>query len=61
MNATENATILSNKEVVSSFLNVDIEGTLSYMREDVQMGWHGFFELAPEKQSSVIFSRMFLK
>lgn len=44
---------MTNKEIVkgalSAFLDSDLEKALSYMTEDVQMGWPGFFDLDPGK------------
>lgn len=39
------------KETVAAFLDADIEKALSYMAEDVEMGWPGFFNLAPGKKA----------
>lgn len=39
------------KNVVEAFLDADIETVLSYMTEDVKMGWPGFFDLAPGKNA----------
>ncbi len=40
---------MTNKDIVkgavAAFLDSDIEKALSYMTEDVQMGWPGFFNL----------------
>lgn len=44
---------MSNKEVVKkvveAFLSSDIETALTYMTDDVKMGWPGFFDLKPGK------------
>lgn len=39
------------KQVIQAFLNSDTEKALSYMTEDVKMGWPGFFDLAPGKDA----------
>jgi len=39
------------KEAVAAFVDSDIEKALSYMTEDVEMGWPGFFNLAPGKKA----------
>ncbi|QEC53903.1 ketosteroid isomerase-like protein [Anseongella ginsenosidimutans] len=39
------------KKVVDAFLAADLETALSYMTEDVKMGWPGFFNLAPGKDA----------
>lgn len=44
---------MKNKEVVGqvigAFLRADVETALSYMTEDVKMGWPGYFDLPPGK------------
>lgn len=44
---------MTNKEIVkvalAALLASDLEKALSYMTEDVQMGWPGFFNLDPGK------------
>jgi len=40
------------KEAVAAFVDSDIEKALSYMTEDVEMGWPGFFNLAPGKKAT---------
>ena len=46
---------MKNKEIVQqviqAFLNADTEKALSYMTENVRMGWPGFFDLAPGKEA----------
>ncbi|MGE0589812.1 MAG: nuclear transport factor 2 family protein [Cyclobacteriaceae bacterium] len=39
------------KEVSNAFLKSDIEKALSFMSEDIKMGWPGYFDLAPGKDS----------
>lgn len=39
------------KQVIQAFLDADTEKALSYMTEDVKMGWPGFFDLAPGKDA----------
>ncbi|HTF31588.1 MAG TPA: nuclear transport factor 2 family protein [Flavitalea sp.] len=39
------------KEVATAFLNADVETALTYMTDDVKMGWPGYFDLAPGKQA----------
>ncbi|ELR71156.1 hypothetical protein C900_02960 [Fulvivirga imtechensis AK7] len=39
------------KQVIKAFLDTDIEKALSYLTEDVKMGWPGFFDLAPGKDA----------
>jgi ketosteroid isomerase-like protein len=39
------------KQVVEAFLEADVEKALSHMTEGVQMGWPGFFDLAPGKEA----------
>lgn len=55
MNTTQNPDTMNNKavvkQVIDAFLSSDIETALSHMTEDVQMGWPGFFDLAPGKES----------
>ncbi|GAA0190613.1 hypothetical protein GCM10009122_52350 [Fulvivirga kasyanovii] len=38
------------KKVVEAFLSSDIETALTYMTDDVKMGWPGFFDLKPGKE-----------
>lgn len=44
---------MKNKEVVQqvieAFLSVDVDKALSYMADDVKIGWPGYFDLAPGK------------
>lgn len=46
---------MTNKEVVeqvvNAFLNADIDTALTYMTDDVKMGWPGYFDLAPGKEA----------
>lgn len=39
------------KQVMQAFLDADTEKALSYMTDDVKMGWPGFFDLAPGKDA----------
>lgn len=39
------------KQVIDAFLNADTERALSYMTEDVKMGWPGYFDLEPGKDA----------
>lgn len=39
------------KQVIQAFINHDVETALSYMTEDIRMGWPGFFDLAPGKEA----------
>lgn len=46
---------MDNKEIVkkaiSAFLTSDIEAALELMADDIKMGWPGFFDLEPGKES----------
>lgn len=46
---------MSNKEIVKksvdAFFRSDIETVLTYMTDDVIMGWPGYFDLEPGKDS----------
>lgn len=46
---------MSNKEtvrkVIDAFINNDVESVLSYATEDIRMGWPGYFDLEPGKDS----------
>jgi ketosteroid isomerase-like protein len=46
---------MTNKEIVKkgvdAFLISDIEEALTYMTDDVVMGWPGYFDLAPGKNA----------
>ena len=44
-----NKTIVT--KVANAFLAKDIETVLLYMTDDVQMGWPGYFDLAPGKEA----------
>lgn len=39
------------KQVIQAFLDADIEKAVSYMADDVKMGWPGFFDLNPGKDA----------
>lgn len=39
------------KEVIQTFLEADVEKALSYMAEDVNMGWPGLFDLKTGKDA----------
>lgn len=39
------------KQVIQAFLNADLEKAFSYMTDDVKIGWPGFFDLEPGKNS----------
>lgn len=39
------------KQVIDAFLNQEIEKALSFMSEDVNMGWPGYFHLEPGKEA----------
>ena len=39
------------KQVIQAFLDADTEKALSYMDDEVKMGWPGFFDLAPGKDA----------
>lgn len=39
------------KQVIQAFLDADIEKVVSYMADDVKMGWPGFFDLEPGKDA----------
>ncbi|WP_210420818.1 nuclear transport factor 2 family protein [Chitinophaga sp. XS-30] len=39
------------KQVIDAFLRLDIETVLSHATDDIQMGWPGFFDLAPGKEA----------
>lgn len=46
---------MTNREIVKkgvdAFFKSDIETALTYMTEDVVMGWPGYFDLEPGKES----------
>lgn len=46
---------MKNKEIVrqvmKAFIGHDVEKALSYMTEDIKMGWPGFFDLKPGKDA----------
>ena len=46
---------MKNKEIVEqviqAFFDGDIEKALSYMHEEIQMGWPGYFDLNPGKKA----------
>ena len=46
---------MNNKEIVTkmvnAFLSKDIDTVLANMTDDVQMGWPGYFDLAPGKDA----------
>ncbi len=46
------------KQVIDAFLNQDVEKALSFMSEDVKMGWPGFFDLEPGKEAVGKFFKM---
>ncbi len=39
------------KQVINAFLNHDVEKALSFMNDDIKMGWPGFFNLEPGKEA----------
>ncbi|GAO43540.1 nuclear transport factor 2 family protein [Flavihumibacter petaseus] len=39
------------RKAIDGFVASDIEAALSYMTEDVKMGWPGYFDLAPGKSA----------